>query len=101
MESARTSVLARDDTFFGVCHALGEDFGFNPIFLRLAFALLLFFSPLAAIAGYAALGVVVAATRWLVPNPRVADTADDANAGETAAQMQAAAEDQMELALAA
>ena len=97
MESAHTSVLTRDDTFFGVCEALGEDFGIHPNLLRLGFALTLFFSPLAAFAGYAAAGLVVAATRWLVPNPRVAVP----EAIESDEPATAAAENQMELALAA
>ena len=99
MESAHTSVLTRDDTFFGVCEALGEDFGIHPNLLRLGFALTLFFSPLAAVAGYAAAGLVVAATRWFVPNPYVA--APEAIAVESDDPATAAAENQMELALAA
>jgi phage shock protein PspC (stress-responsive transcriptional regulator) len=27
---------AKPDNLFGICHALGEAFGFNPIFLRIA-----------------------------------------------------------------
>ena len=69
--ASASSVFARDDTFFGVCHALGEDFGFHPNWLRLAFALALFWNPLAAVGAYAAVGLVIAATRWLVPNPRI------------------------------
>ena len=68
MTGAR-SVFARDDTLFGACHALGEDFGFNPTWLRVLFALGLFLSPAAAVAGYAACGALVAAARWLVPDP--------------------------------
>ena len=71
MQSFQPSVFARDDTFFGVCEALGEDLRFNPNLLRVAFALLLFWSPVAAIGGYVGAGVLVAITRWLVPNPRV------------------------------
>ncbi len=102
MESAQPSVLARDDTFFGVCYALGEDFGFNPIWLRLGFALALFFNPLATLGVYAGLGVLVAVLRWLVPNPRIAFAVDEGQ-GETGAQPSAASaeQDQMELSLAA
>lgn len=71
MESVQPSVFGRDDTFFGVCQALGEDFGFNPLFLRVSFALALFFNPLAAIAGYVGAGLVVAASRLIVREPRV------------------------------
>ena len=100
MQAFQPSILARDDTFFGVCHALGEDFGLNPLFLRLGFALLLFFSPVAAVGGYAAAGVIVAVSRLLVPNPRVAIAYAPFEA-ETAKPASAEAIDQMELALAA
>ena len=98
MQDSHSSVLTRDDTFFGVCEAIGEDFGINPIWLRLGFALALFFNPLAAVGGYAAAGLVVAATRWLVPNPRVAVAPEASVAEEPVA---AETENQMELALAA
>lgn len=73
-QTADANVLTRDDTFLGVCEALGEDFSFSPFFLRLALGVLLVWSPLAAIGGYAALGVVVAFSRLLAPNPRAAAT---------------------------
>lgn len=71
MQSLQTSLLARDDTFLGVCEGLGEDFGFNANYLRVGFALLLFFNPIAAIAGYLGAGVLVAFSRVLAPNPRI------------------------------
>ena len=71
MQTVETSnVLTRDDTFFGVCQALGEDFGFSPNYLRVVFGVGLLWNPLAMVAAYAAAGVVVAASRWLVPNPK-------------------------------
>ena len=76
-----TSVLARDDTFFGVCHAIGEDFGFSPTLLRIAFAGLLFWNPMAAVVTYVGAGLVVAVTRWFVPNP--AGSARQVESGET------------------
>ncbi len=79
MQSATPSLLTRDDTFFGVCQGLGEDFGFNPGYLRAAMALLLFWNPLGAAAAYAGAGVIVAVSRWVAPNPMVApDAATDA-----------------------
>lgn len=72
MQTARPSLIARDDTFFGVCQGLGEDVGFNPNLLRVALAVGTFFNPLGAIAAYAACGVVVLATRLLVPDPKLA-----------------------------
>ena len=64
------SVFARDDTMFGVCEALGEDFGFNPNILRVLFGIGLLWGPATAIALYAGCGLLVAASRWLVPEPR-------------------------------
>lgn len=72
MPTAQPSLLARDDTFFGVCQAIGDDFGFNPIWLRLALPLMLFFNPVATLAGYATAGVVVFVSRWVYPEPRLA-----------------------------
>lgn len=63
------SIVARDDTLLGVCFAIGEDFGFNPLYLRILFAVVLFWSPVAAFGGYAVLGAVVAFSRWLAPVP--------------------------------
>lgn len=73
MQTTQPNLFTRHDTIFGVCEGLGEDFGFNPLWLRLALPLLLFFSPVATLAGYAAAGAIVFATRLLVPNPRPAD----------------------------
>ena len=71
MQDYQPTVLARPDTLLGVCQAIGEDFGFNPNFLRVAFALPLFLQPVAVIATYLGLGVVVAASRFAFPNPRL------------------------------
>ncbi len=69
MQSA--SLLTRDDTFFGVCQGLGEDFRINPLVLRVTVAGLLFWNPPAAIGIYAGAGVIVAVSRFLVREPRV------------------------------
>jgi phage shock protein PspC (stress-responsive transcriptional regulator) len=68
MQSARTNLFTRPDTMFGVCQGLGEDFGFNPNYLRLAFPLPLFLYPVATVAAYLMLGVIVFAVRWFMPN---------------------------------
>ena len=94
-----TSVLARDDTFFGVCQALGEDFRFNPLFLRLAFAGLLFWNPIAAIGAYAAAGLVVGVSRWFVPGPGIIEA--EANELEAVEAEQVEAQEELELAIAA
>ncbi len=71
MQRLSTSPLARHDTLLGVCQALGEDFGFNPVWLRLVLPVLLFMNPAATIGGYLAAGALVLGTRLLVPNPRI------------------------------
>ena len=58
---------SKPDSLFGVCESVGRDFGFNPLFLRLAFLSLGFFSIPASIGAYALLGIGVAASRWLFP----------------------------------
>lgn len=72
MPNTQPSLFARDDTFFGVCEGLGQDLGVPSNLLRLAFALALFFNPVATLAAYAAAGLVVLVSRWLIPNPRIA-----------------------------
>lgn len=62
----QTPLPLRNDTILGVCEAIGQDFGFNPLYLRLAFIAPLFIAPTAALAAYLGLGVVVAATRTLI-----------------------------------
>jgi phage shock protein PspC (stress-responsive transcriptional regulator) len=61
----------RSHTILGVCEAIGEDFGFNPTFLRIPFAASVLFSPMWAIIGYLALGAVVLASRLLFPKKKV------------------------------
>ena len=68
MQTSQPSVWARDHTIFGVCEALGEDFRFNPLFLRVPLAVLILVSPTAVVGAYAAAGVLVALSRWLVPD---------------------------------
>ena len=66
------------DNLFGVCAAVGEDLGFNPLWLRAAFAGALLFSLEAVLATYAALGVIVLASRLLFPDRRRAEPAAQA-----------------------
>jgi phage shock protein PspC (stress-responsive transcriptional regulator) len=70
MEATRESLFRRDDTFLGVCQALGDDFGFNPIFLRIAFALPVIYAPLLTVEVYLGLGLIVLASRLLAPRPK-------------------------------
>jgi phage shock protein C len=62
-----TPLPLRSDTILGVCEALGQDFGFNPIFLRIPFGALLLWNPLVVLSVYFGLGCVIAATRWFFP----------------------------------
>ena len=64
----QTPLPLRNDTILGVCEAIGQDFGFNPLWLRLAFIPPMFFSAGWTIAAYLGLGVVVAASRYFAPN---------------------------------
>lgn len=75
--ASTASVIARDDTLFGVCFALAEDFGFNPLYLRLLLALLLFVSPAVAFGAYLAGAVLVGLSRWLVREPRTCAPSDE------------------------
>ena len=67
MAQSNRNTLMRPDTFFGVCEAVGQDFGFNPLWLRLAFVPLIFFQPLYALAAYVVLGLIVLASRLAHP----------------------------------
>lgn len=95
MHNDQPSILNRSDTLLGVCQGIGEDLGFNPLWLRLALTAMLFLYPLWALGLYAALAVVVGASRWLFPAPRRAAPL------ETTGEVQAAEEIQESLPLAA
>jgi phage shock protein PspC (stress-responsive transcriptional regulator) len=60
----------RSHTILGVCEAIGEDFGFNPVLLWIPFAASVIYSPTMAIAAYFALGLVVLASRLLFPKAK-------------------------------
>jgi phage shock protein PspC (stress-responsive transcriptional regulator) len=66
------SLFNRPDTLFGVCEGVGQDFGFNPNYLRVALAVSMIWNPVAVIAAYALLGVAVAVSRWIAPAPAAA-----------------------------
>ncbi|HEV2748667.1 MAG TPA: PspC domain-containing protein [Allosphingosinicella sp.] len=70
MPTVQPNLFARDDTMFGVCQALGEDFGFNPNWLRVAIGSLLLWNPAAMAGAYAAAGALVLLSRLLSPDPR-------------------------------
>jgi phage shock protein C len=58
----------RSHTILGVCEAIGEDFGFNPTFLRIPFAASMLLSPSWGIATY----LVVFGSRLLFPRSKSA-----------------------------
>jgi len=60
----------RGDTLLGVCEAVGQDLGFNPTWLRMAFAALFLWNPEVVVACYLGLGVAVASARLLFPVAR-------------------------------
>lgn len=94
------NLFTRDDTFFGVCEAIGEDFGFNSNWLRLVFGVALLWNPPAVAAAYLGLGVVVGFSRLVVRNPKAA-TAAPAEAPSAEAAARPALTEQAELPLAA
>ena len=53
------AISTQRDNLLGVCHRIGEAFGFNPLILRIAFAIGLLFDFEKAIGAYAALGIAV------------------------------------------
>jgi phage shock protein C len=65
-----TNLFTRDDTFFGVCEALGQDLGFNANLLRVTLGVAVLWNPVVVLSVYAGLGVLVAVSRFAFPNRR-------------------------------
>jgi phage shock protein PspC (stress-responsive transcriptional regulator) len=82
----QTPLPLRNDTILGVCEAIGQDFGFNPLWLRLAFIVPVFVAPTYAIAAYLGLGAIVAAARYFAPSKPASEQLVDATAVEVAEQ---------------
>lgn len=61
---------ANKDNLLGICHAIGEDFGFNPIFLRIPLAAMIIVNAKWTLIAYAAMGVIVLASRLLIRKPK-------------------------------
>jgi phage shock protein C len=61
----QTAPAARPDNLLGVCHAAGEAFGFNPIYLRLLLLTGVMLNAAVAIVAYAVLGLAVVAAKLL------------------------------------
>ena len=73
--TANRNLFLRNDTMLGVCQGLGEEFGFNPTWLRLALAFGVLWNPPAVVAIYLALGASLAAGRWFFPARSAAPSA--------------------------
>lgn len=71
MTEASGERVAQRDNMLGICHALGEDLGIDPIVLRLALGALLLVNLELPFILYGVLGLIVIATRLLVPARRL------------------------------
>ncbi len=100
MASEKTNLFLRNDTIFGVCEGLGEDLGFNPNFLRVPLGTMIIFAPIWAVGIYAALGLVVLASRLLFPDRRIASVQAE-TAGPVSAVSPATADNSEERVLEA
>lgn len=88
------------ENLFGVCAAIGEDLGFNPLWLRIALGVSVLFNPVAAAVVYIWMGLAVLASRTLFPKRRTARSATQATVTPLP-NAASAAEQQHELPLAA
>ena len=57
------NVFFRNDTLFGTCQAIGEDFGFNPNWIRVPLASSVVLNPFIAVGAYLALSLLVLVSR--------------------------------------
>ena len=81
-QEPKANLFLRHDTIFGVCQGLGEEFGFNPNFLRVPFAAGILWNPLVVFGAYLALGCALAFARWMYPKPRASTAAPQLAAGQ-------------------
>jgi len=98
MQSPQPALPLRDHTIHGVCEGLGEDFRFNPLWLRIVFAASLLWDPEAVVGIYLGLGLIVAVSRWLAPNPRPAHAPETAAAPAPAGAPEAEAREELAVA---
>ena len=59
MSNQTAPAAAPRENLFGICHALGETFGFNPLYLRLVLLIGVMVNPEAALGAYFAAGIAV------------------------------------------
>ncbi len=67
MQNASSRLFDRPDTLFGVCEGIGQDFGFNPLYLRIVLGVSLLWNPVAVVIAYVVLGAAVLVSRLIVP----------------------------------
>lgn len=72
MQFTRNSLSLRSDTMFGVCEALGQDFGISANWFRVAFAFAVIYNLEYAAIAYAAVGALVLISRLVYPGRAVA-----------------------------
>ena len=65
--TATTHNETSGDNLFGVCAAVASEFGFNPLWLRLAFAVTFLANPEIVAGTYFALGAIVLLSRLVAP----------------------------------
>jgi phage shock protein PspC (stress-responsive transcriptional regulator) len=90
MQTVGESLFARSTTIFGVCEALGEDFGVSPTWFRVLFAAGVLFNLEYAIAAYAVAGALVLISRFAYPDRRAAAPAVEAAAPADTAHIETA-----------
>ncbi len=61
MQDNHTAPAAHRDNLLGICHALGETFGINPLYLRLILLVGVMLNPVATAIAYTVGGVAVLA----------------------------------------
>ncbi|WP_375270476.1 PspC domain-containing protein [Sphingomonas sp.] len=69
-DQASSSGKPARESIFGVCAALASDFGFNPLWLRLAIGAGLMVDMEAALGAYVVLGVIVLISRLAAPDAK-------------------------------
>lgn len=67
---AKTPIIDRAAPIFGVCEALGDDFGISANWFRASLAPLILWQPLWTVVGYFLVGALVLATRLMFPDVR-------------------------------
>jgi phage shock protein C len=92
------NLFTRDDTFFGVCEALGHDLGFNANLLRVTLGIAVLWNPVLVLSVYTALGVLVVVSRFAFPDCRAQAAQPDRPHIEAFAEAEKAYEPELALA---